>query len=116
MALDDGRTVIYWGGPVLGFNLTSPAVPNGAETLAAYDSMLLPPGQKLGAAYAYKGAFVRALFNSAHPEAVAGQGIACSPPLPASCITPAQQLQNWRWLAQQINALLGESWVVPSAL
>lgn len=111
--LSDGRTVMYWGGPVLGLNHTTASVPDGATTLVSYDSPLAPP---LGAAYHYKGAFVDALFNSPHPEAVAGSGISCAPPLPPGCITPEQQLENWRWLAAAVNSLCGTSWVIPSAL
>lgn len=55
--LSDGRTVMYWGGPVLGLNHTTASVPDGATTLVSYDSPLAPP---LGAAYHYKGAFVDA--------------------------------------------------------
>lgn len=112
--LDDGRTVIYWGGPVLGLNHTTASVPNGAETRVSYNTALLPA--PLGAAYRYKGEFVNALFNSPHPEAIAGSGISCSPPLPAGCITPAQQLENWRWLAAELNDLLGTSYIVPTVL
>lgn len=113
VALSDGRTVLYWGGPVLGYNHTTASVPNGAIVLANYNSPKVAP---LGAAYTYAGAHIKALLNSAHPEAVAGSGIACQPPLPPGCITQEQQLQNWQWLAQQINALLGERWIVPSSL
>jgi len=111
--LADGRSVIYWGGPVLGLNHTTASVPNGATVRATYDSPLVAP---LAAAFRYRGAYVDALLSSAHPEAVAGSGIACDPPLPAGCITPAQQLANWRWLAGEINALLGEAYAVPTVL
>jgi hypothetical protein len=111
--LSDGRTVIYWGGPVMGLNHTAAGAPNGATQLVAFDSPLAPP---LGAAYRYKGEFVNALFNSPHPEAVAGSGIQCAPPAPPGCITPQQQLENWRWLAGQVNALCGTQFVVPSSL
>ena len=113
MQLSDGRTVIYWGGPVMGLNHTAASAPNGATQLAAFDSPLAPP---LGAAYRYKGAFVDALFNSPHPEAVAGSGIQCAPPAPPGCITPLQQLENWRWLAGQINALCGTAFAIPTSL
>jgi hypothetical protein len=112
--LSDGRTVLYWGGPVLGLNKTAAAIPNGATELVKYASPLL--AAPLGAAYRYEGTYIKALFSSAHPEAVAGSGIACSPPLPAGCITPAQQLSNWRWLGAEINALLGTSFVIPTSL
>jgi hypothetical protein len=114
VTLDDGRTVIYWGGPVLGLNHTTASVPNGAETRVSFKTPLLQT--PLGAAYRYKGEYVDALFNSPHPEAVAGSGISCSPPLPAGCITPAQQLENWRWLAAEINLLLGTAYTVPTTL
>lgn len=112
--LDDGRTVIYWGGPTLGLNNTSPHLPPGATTLASFAAPLA--AAPLLAAARYEGAFVRALFNSPHPEAQAGVGLQCAPPLPAGCITPAQQLANWRWLARAINDLTGAAWVVPTAL
>jgi hypothetical protein len=114
VALDDQRTVLYWGGPVMGLNHTSAYIPNGASLLASYDSELLQ--NPLGAAYIYRGEFINALFNSAHPEAVSGSGIQCKAPLPLGCITPAQQLENWRWLAAQINILVDKSWVIPSKL
>ncbi len=113
--LDDGRTVMYWGGPVLGLNHTSAAgVPNGATTLASFDSPLLTA--PLGAAYRYRGAYINALFSSPHPEAVAGSGISCAPPLPAGCITPAQQLANWQWIARELNDLLETAYVIPTKL
>lgn len=115
VALADGRTVLYWGGPTLGYNNTAAAVPNGGRAVAAYDTSLLDR-RRLGAAYAYTGEFVRALFSSAHPEAVAGSGIACQAPLPAGCITAAQQLQNWQWLGGQLGELLGEAFVIPARL
>ena len=114
VGLDDGRTVLYWGGPTLGMQDTAASVPNGGQRLASFATPLLP--QPLGAAYAYRGAHVRALLSTAHPEAVAGSGIACQPPLPPGCITPAQQLQNWQWLAAQLNALLGENYAIPTRL
>ena len=112
--LQDGRSVIYWGGPTLGYNATGSAVPNGAAVLARFDSPLL--ASPLPAAFHYKGAYVKALFNTPHPEAQAGVGLACSPPLPAGCLTAAQQLANWRWLAASINELLGTQWAIPSSL
>ena len=113
--LDDGRTVIYWGGPTIGYNATGRAVPNGARVLASFAASAALPSA-LPAAFAYEGAYVRALLNSPHPEAQAGVGLTCAPPLPPGCITPAQQLANWRWLAGQLNALLGEAWAVPTKL
>ena len=112
--LSDGRTVLYWGGPTLGLQHTAPSVPNGGAQLAAFATPALP--RPLGAAYSYTGQGVRALLSTAHPEAVAGVGIACAPPLPAGCLTPAQQLRNWQWLAEQINALLGQQYAVPGQL
>lgn len=109
--LDDGRTVIYWGGPTIGYNSTGAAVPNGARVLASFTTP-----RTLPAAFQYEGTYVRALFNSPHPEAQAGVGLTCAPPLPAGCLTPAQQLQNWQWLAAEINKLLGQAWVVPTQL
>lgn len=113
--LSDGRTVLYWGGPTLGLNHTGSSVPYpGGEQLVSFDTPLLE--KPLGAAFRYHGAHVKALFSSPHPEAVAGQGVTCSPPLPPGCITPAEQLANWVWLAKQLNDLTGESWVIPTAL
>lgn len=114
VALADGRTALYWGGPVLGLNHTTSSVPDGATVRATFDSPLL--AAPLAAAYRYRGAYVNALLSTAHPEAVAGSGIACAPPLPAGCLTRAQQLANWQWLAAEINDLLGRAWVIPSAL
>ena len=114
VALDDGRNVLYWGGPVLGLNHTTASIPDGATVLASYDTPLL--AAPLAAAYRYRGTYVNALFSSAHPEAVAGSGIACEPPLPAGCLTSQQQLANWQWLANEINDLLGAAFIVPTSL
>ena len=84
----------------------------GGALLASFTDTARP----LGAAWRYSGAHVRALFSTAHPEAVAGSGIACAPPLPAGCISAAQQLANWQWLAAELNALMGEAYTVPSHL
>ena len=112
--LSDGRTVLYWGGPTIGMNNTAGAVPNGGVELVAFDAPFLP--RSLGAAFSYVGAHVKALFNSPHPEAVAGSGISCSPPLPSGCITSQDQLANWKWLAAAVNSLTGEKWIIPDKL
>lgn len=113
--LDDGRTVLYWGGPTWGLNATAAnAVPPGAETLSTFADAAVPG--RPPAAVSYVGEFSRGLYISPHPEAVAGDGIECAPPLPSGCITPAQQLENWRWLAAAVNKLTGQSWVVPTTL
>ena len=114
VTLDDGRTVIYWGGPTLGLNNTSSSLPPGSTLLASFDTSAL--SKPLPAAIRYEGKYVSALFNSPHPEAVSGVGISCDPPLPAGCITSDQQLQNWKWLAKQINDLTGKAWVIPNTL
>ena len=93
---------------------TASSIPNGGTELVAFDTPLLE--NPLGAAYSYTGAHVKALFSTAHPEAVAGSGITCQPPLPLGCITPTQQLENWQWLGNQVNALLGETYVIPTKL
>jgi len=56
------------------------------------------------------------LLHSPHPEAVEGVHLACAPPLPPGCLTPAQRLANWQWLAGAINAHVGRKWVVPAEL
>lgn len=111
--LDNGLTMVYYGGPGMGINATTAAVPNGATVLAKYTAA---GAAGTPAMLRYNGAYVKALLNSPHPEAQAGVGLTCAAPLPPGCITPAQQLQNWQYLAGQINALLGTSWVIPSAL
>jgi len=114
VTLDDKRTVIYWGGPTLGYNNTSSSLPPGSTLLASFDTAVL--SKPLPAAIRYKGKYVNALFNSPHPEAVSGVGISCEPPLPLGCITPQQQLENWKWLAQQINELTDKTWIIPTTL
>jgi hypothetical protein len=114
---DDGTqyTMIYYGGPATGLtNATGSQIPNGASVLAQYAATNVPQG--IPAVVNYQGRYVKALFNSPHPEAEAGVGLQCDPPLPAGCITAAQQLQNWRFLASNINNLLGTSWTIPSSL
>ncbi len=64
----------------------------------------------------YRGAYVHALFASPHPEAAADGSLQCAPPAPRACLTPAQQLRNWRFLAAELNALLGAAFVVPDEL
>ena len=56
------------------------------------------------------------LFNSPHPEAVEGVGLACDPPLPPGCITADDRLANWQLLARRINAHIGTAFVVPAEL
>jgi len=116
-ALDNGLTAVYYGGPAMGLsNATGARLPAGARVLASYAAA--PPGLPAGlpAVVHYEGPFVRALLSSPHPEAAADGSLACAPPLPAGCITPAQQLANWRFLAGAINTLLGTDWAVPTAL
>ena len=112
--LDNGLTMVYYGGPALGLNTTTSTVPNGATVLAAYDAPGVPRG--VPAVVNYQGRYVKALFNSPHPEAQAGVGLSCAAPLPPGCITDAQQLANWQFLAGNINALLGTDWVIPATL
>ena len=95
-------------------NNTAGAVPNAGVELVAFDAPFRP--RSLGAAFSYVGAHVKALFNSPHPEAVAGSGISCSPPLPSGCITSQDQLTNWKWLAAAVNSLTGEKWIIPDKL
>jgi hypothetical protein len=58
---------------------------------------------------------VRALFSSPHLEATADT-LACPPPAPPHCITDAQQLLNWQFLAASLNKLMATDFAVPSAL
>lgn len=113
--LSNGLTQIYWGGPARGALATAAANPNGGTVLSNFTDPALPAG--VAATWTYTGAFVRALLNSPHPEAQAGVGLSCAPPLPPGCITEAQQLANWRDLAANINALVeGWAWVIPTSL
>ena len=113
--LDDGRTVIYWGGPTLGLNHTGASLPfPTSKLLASFNAQSLP--HTLPAAIQYNGQYVRALLNSPHPEAQSGVGLSCSAPLPPGCITLKQQLENWIWLAKEINALTGQEWIIPTKL
>lgn len=111
--LSNGLTMVYFGGPIMGLNKTGAGLPSGAEVVASYAHPDVPPAP---AVVQYEGPFVRALFSSPHPEAQAGVGLACDPPLPPGCITPAQQLDNWKFLAENINTLLGTSWSIPTTL
>lgn len=112
--LSNGLTMVYYGGPATGLNLTGNGLPNGATVLAAYTDKAIPAD--IPAVVNYQGRYVKALFNSPHPEAQAGVGLSCAPPFPAGCITSAQQLANWQFLAGNINGLLGTEWVVPAEL
>lgn len=105
--------MVYWGGPALGLKDSGAGLPNGATVLASYAHPGVPA---IPAVIRYQGAYVRALFNSPHPEAQAGVGLQCAPPLPPGCITEAQQLANWRFLATNINQLLGTAWRIPDSL
>lgn len=114
--LSNGLSQVYWGGPALGYEKTTSALPDGATLLSEYDDARLPPGASIPASFIYRGEFIEALLNSPHPEAEAGVGLSCEPPLPPGCITSEQQLANWQWLAAQINELTGSEWVVPTQL
>jgi hypothetical protein len=113
--LSNGLTQVYWGGPVRGAMATTATNPDGGEVLSTFADAAVPAG--IAATWRYTGAYVRALLNSPHPEAQAGVGLSCAPPLPPGCITEAQQLANWRDLAANINALVaGWAWVIPTSL
>lgn len=112
--LASGLTQIYWGGPALGLNITRAILPDGATMLDSFADSAVPAG--IPASLIYRGTYVRALIHSPHPEAQAGVGLACDPPLPAGCITAKQQLANWRSLAANINRLVGWSWAIPTEL
>ena len=112
--LSNGLTQVYWGGPARGLLATTAANPNGGRVLSTFADAAVPPG--IPATWTYHGAYVKALLNSPHPEAQAGVGLACQPPLPPGCITADEQLANWRDLAANINALVGWALVIPTAL
>ena len=112
--LSNGLTVVYWGGPALGLNLSGSGVPAGASVVASFADATVP--RTIPAVIQYQGPYVRALLNSPHPEAQAGVGLSCSPPLPPGCLTDAQQLANWQFLASNINTLLQSSWRIPTSL
>ena len=106
---------MYWGGPTFGLtNATGVRLPPGATVLVQYNDPRL--GVMYPASVRYRGAGVNALFNSPHPEAVAGSGMECVAPYPPGCLTEDQQLENWTWLGNAVNELTGSSWVVPGAL
>jgi hypothetical protein len=111
--LDNGLTMLYYGGPTVGLLKTKLTTVMGASVLANY---VLEGNRSLPAAVLYQTTHVRALLISTHPEAEVGAGIECSPPWPHLCLTPLQQLDNWRFLATGINSLLGLSWKVPESL
>lgn len=124
-------TMVYYGGPASGLEHTTAAVPG--SVLGRYADV--PGGIPAAVAHG------QTLLLSPHPEAVAGVQLECAPPLPPGCsecgderwgsfrpgleglslsappaVTSAQQLQNWRWLAETINEFLGTSWTVPTQL
>ena len=110
--LTNGLTVVYYGGPALGLNLTTSALPSGTTVLAYYDAPGVP--KDVPAILRYKGPFVDALFSSPHPEAMFNDGLVCEPPLPPGCITEQQQLANWHFLAEELNDLMGTAFEVPA--
>lgn len=108
VTLADGTdmTMVYYGGPASGLDRTTNKVPGRVLSRLSSIPGAIPAAVVLN----------RALLNTPHPEAVSGVHLNCSAPLPPGCITPAQQLANWRWLAAEINALIGAAWVVPGQL
>lgn len=110
-ATGETSTQIYYGGPTLGLNRTSAAGTPGT-VLATYRDATGAGGSTLPSSVSYG----RLLLHSTHPEAVEGVHLSCDAPLPPGCITPAQRLANWKWLARAVNAHLGTSWVVPGKL
>ena len=111
--LSNGLTAIYYGGPCNGCANTSAALPPGAEALAYFDMPGVP--KNAAAIVRYRGEFVNALFSSPHPEATSDD-LTCAPPAPPGCITAAQQLANWQFIANALNEMLGTSYPVPSTL
>lgn len=103
-------TMVYYGGPALGLNLTSAAAASAAGTV------LTRYGDIRGGAIAASLRTPQLLLHSPHPEAVEGVHLACEAPLPPGCITSEQRLANWQWLAHAINEHVGKKWVVPTAL
>jgi hypothetical protein len=100
------HTMIYYGGPASGLKYTTNAVPGAVLSVYADVPGAIPAAATHG----------KLLLNSPHPEAVSGVGLSCSPPLPPGCITAAEQLANWQWLAAAVNAFLGTTWQVPASL
>lgn len=111
--LSNGLSTIYYGGPALGLNVTTAALPNGTEVLAYYDHEGVPAN--VPAIVRYTGPFVNALFSSPHPEATSDD-LTCPPPAPPGCITAAEQLKNWQFIAKALNEMLGTSYDIPSSL
>ena len=111
--LSNGLTAIYYGGPGMGIANTTAALPSGAEVLAYYDMPGVPAATP--AVILYRGPYVQALFASPHPEATADD-LTCAPPAPPGCITSAQQLANWQFMAKSLNTLMGTSFAVPTSL
>ena len=111
--LSNGLTALYWGGPALGLQRTTSALPAGARVLAYYDHPDVP--EDVPAIVRYKGPFVDALLVSPHPEATHSD-LGCDPPLPRGCITAEQQAENWAFLAAELNDLMGTDFDVPAGL
>jgi glutamine amidotransferase-like uncharacterized protein len=107
----DAHTHVYYGGPTLGLNHTA-AAGNPGATLATFADVAGAGGARLVSSVTHG----RLLLHSTHPEAVEGVHRACDPPAPPGCLTRAQRLANWRWLAAAINAHVGADWVIPNAL
>ena len=102
----ENSTMVYYGGPASGLNFTTNKVPG--TILSRYGD--IPGGVPASVIHN------QLLLHSPHPEAVAGVHLECAAPLPPGCITSAQQLINWQWLAGEINAFLGTSWSIPTKL
>ena len=92
---------------------TTAVLPPGAEALAFFDMPGVPADTP--AVVLYRGRYVQALFASPHPEATATD-LTCPPPAPPGCITEAQQLANWRFIADSLNELMATDFPVPAVL
>jgi hypothetical protein len=90
-----GLSMLYWGGPTLGLKHTPP---NNTGIVLLHLTDL--PSQ-LPAAIQYN----NMLLLSTHPEAYENTGF--------SGLTPAQRVQNYRWLASAINGVAGTQWLLP---
>lgn len=94
-------TSIYYGGPTMGWKSTPATLPSGWKAVAKFAANGAPHGTP---AAVQKG---NMLLTSPHFEAHEAHGLVG--------FSTKDRLANYIWRAQQINALLGTSWAIPTA-
>src|SRR3989344_4396635 len=95
-SVDNGFEMIYYGGPTQGWRDTSLPLPSGAEQLLGLNAV-----GGLPAAIKYN----KMLLTTVHSDLYEGVGI--------SGLTTSQRIENYKWLANNLNGVAGTSFVVP---